>query len=226
MRPALFISLAFTLSLQALLIVGSSLPGQAQAQNLYRCGSTYQDKPCDGGQGQMIKKNPSPSTSDKPPLDANCVRRGEEAKKMIWYKEGGALQDRMLSEAKTAEQRRIVADVYAMKGNANDVRMKIESDCMAEKEAERKFGPRASEDEASRHQAAERKAVTGENSKDSSKPDPAEAARKQKQCDELRKQINALRNAQKAGGTALDMETQANNKRDTETSLKELGCTK
>jgi len=226
MRAALLTSLTTSLLLQATFTVVSALPGNAGAQNLYRCGSTYQDKPCDGGQGQMIKKNPSPSTSDKPPLDANCVRRGEEAKKIIWYKEGGALQDRMLSEAKTAEQRKIVADVYAMKGNANDVRMKIESECMADKELERKFGPRPSEDEANRHQAAERKAANGESTKESSKPDPAEAGRKQKQCDELRKQINALLGAQKTGGTALDMETQAKNKRDTENSLKELGCAK
>ena len=222
MRIPALVSLTIPLLLQA-----SILPGYAQAQNLYRCGSTYQDKPCDAGQpSQLIKKNPSPSTSDKLPLDGNCVRRGEEAKKVIWYKEGGGFQDKLQADAKTAEQRKIIADVYAMKGNANDIRIKIESDCMAEKEAERKFGPRSNDDEVSRHQAAERKAVNGETPKDSSKPDTTEAARKQKQCEEVRKQINSLRSAQKAGGSAQEMETQANSRRDIETSLKELGCAK
>ncbi|MES2041521.1 MAG: hypothetical protein V4495_27205 [Pseudomonadota bacterium] len=226
MRTPALVSLTLTSLLQALLMT-SVLPGHVQAQNLYRCGSTYQDKPCDAGQpSQLIKKNPSPSTSDKPPLDGNCIRRGEEAKKVIWFKEGGAFQDKLQAEAKTAEQRKIIADVYAMKGNANDIRMKIESDCMAEKDSERKFGTRANDDEVSRHQAAERKAVNGETPKDNSKPDVTEAARKQKQCEDVRKQINALRNTQKAGGSAQEMEIQANNKRDIETSLKELGCAK
>lgn len=214
--------------LSALFLLGGlAYTDGSQAQNLYRCGSTYQDKPCDNGQGQLIKKNPLPSTSDKPPLDANCIRRGEEAKKIIWMREGGAFQDRLQSEAKTNEQRKLIADVYALRGNANDIRAKIESDCMADKEVERKTGMRPVDDEVKRHQDAERKA-SGENPKDTPKDskqaDSSEAERKKKLCEDIRRQIAAASNSQRAGGSAKDMETMASNKKEIENNLKELGC--
>jgi len=224
-----FRSLTMSLGMSVSLLVGLStgFATTAQAQNLYRCGSTYQDKPCDNGQvGKLIKKNPSPSASDKPPLDANCIRRGEEAKKIIWMKEAGAFQDKLASDAKTAEQRKLIADVYALSGNSNDIRIKIESDCMAEKESDRKLGSRSNEEEVNRHLAAERKAVNGPNSKDSSKPDANEAARRQEACEDIRKQISAARSNQKAGGSAQEMEAMADMRRRIDTSLKEMGCSK
>lgn len=224
-----FRSLTTSLGISASLLMGlsTSFATTAQAQNLYRCGSTYQDKPCDNGQaGQLIKKNPSPSTSNKPPLDANCIRRGEEAKKIIWLKEGGAFQDKVAADAKTGEQRKLIADVYALRGNSNDIRIKIESDCMAEKENERNFGSRSNEDEVNRHLSAERKATNGVNSKESNKPDASEAARKQEACEDVRRQISVARSNQKTGGSAQEMEAMADSRRKVETSLKEMGCSK
>lgn len=224
-----FRALTTSLGISAFLLVGLStgFATTAQAQNLYRCGSTYQDKPCDNGQaGQLIKKNPSPSTSDKPPLDANCIRRGEEAKKILWLKEGGAFQDKVAADAKTGDQRRLVADVYALRGNSNDIRLKIESDCMAEKENDRKFVGRSNEDEVNRHLAAERKATNGMNSKENGKPDASEAARKQEACENVRRQISAVSTNQKVGGSAQEMEAMADSRRKIEANLKDMGCSK
>ncbi|PXX37332.1 DUF4124 domain-containing protein [Undibacterium pigrum] len=222
---ALTTSLGISASL--LLCLSTGFTTTAQAQNLYRCGSTYQDKPCDNGQaGQLIKKAQSQPVSDKPPLDAHCMRRGEEAKKIIWLKEGGAFQDKVAADAKTSEQRKLIADVYALRGNSSDIRTKIENDCMADKDTERKFGTRSYEDEVNRHLAAERKAVNGPNTKDSNKADTNEAARKQEACEDIRRQISTARSNQKAGGSVQEMEAMADNKRRIETSLKEMGCSK
>ncbi|MFZ6744024.1 hypothetical protein ACO0LC_12410 [Undibacterium sp. JH2W] len=206
---------------------GLGVSSNTHAQNLYRCGSTYQDKPCDNGQtGQIIKKNPSPSLSDKPPLDANCIRRGEEAKKIIWMKEAGAFQDKLLADAKTSEQRKIIADVYAQRGNSNDIRLKIESDCMADKDSERKLGVRPGDEDLKRQEAAERKAANGDKAKDNTKPEADDAARLQKLCEGVRKKITAAQNAQRSGGTAQEMENLAESKREVEKMLKEMGCSR
>ena len=213
-----------TLVAAVLLLAASALVQDSQAQNLYRCGSTFQDKPCDNGQkGQIIKTSPSASAADKPSIDASCLRRGEEAKRVIWMREGGALQDRVQAEAKTSEQRRVIADVYAMKGNASDIRAKIESECMAEKSNGIKSDSR--DDEVARHEAAERKA-SGDNPKNGGKADDSDAARNQKLCDTLHKQINLARSAQKTSGSGQEMESMASTIKLIESKAKELGCSR
>ncbi len=106
------------------------------AQNLYRCGNSYQDKPCDPGQkSQIIGTLPGNGNSGNPRaiLDGECTRRGEDAKKIIWMREGGATQDALLADAKTEERRKLISDIYAQRGNSSDVRSAIEKDCMQEK---------------------------------------------------------------------------------------------
>ncbi|MBC3936460.1 hypothetical protein [Undibacterium rugosum] len=106
------------------------------AQNLYRCGSSYQDKPCDPGQkSQIIGTLPGNGNNGIPRaiLDGECTRRGEEAKKIIWMREGGATQDALLAEAKTEDRRKLISDIYAQRGNSSDVRNAIEKDCLQEK---------------------------------------------------------------------------------------------
>ncbi|WP_428718697.1 hypothetical protein [Undibacterium curvum] len=108
------------------------------AQNLYRCGNSYQDKPCDPGQkSQIIGTLPGNGNSGNPRaiLDGECTRRGEEAKKIIWMREGGATQDALLADAKTEERRKLISDIYAQRGNSSDVRSAIEKDCMQGKTA-------------------------------------------------------------------------------------------
>lgn len=215
-------SLSFAL-LAAMLLAGSCFSGSSLAQNLYRCGSSYQDRPCDNGQtGQVIKKNPSPSTSDKPPLDSTCVRRGEEAKKIIWMREGGAFQDKLLAEARSEEQRKIITDVYAQRGNANDIRSRIESDCMADKEAARKSGTPTGYD--SNNRMPDPAPVAADDSKGSGRVDSNEAARKKQLCDNMRSQIAGINASQRAGADGRQMDSMSKTKRELESSLKDQGC--
>lgn len=66
---------------------------------------------------------------------------------MIWAREGGATTERMnddiqgnssMSASQKDAQRKLVADVYRQRGTADQVRTRIESECMAEKEEKAK----------------------------------------------------------------------------------------
>ncbi|MFZ6770687.1 hypothetical protein ACO0LM_26825 [Undibacterium sp. Di26W] len=212
--------------LLALLLSAAALPGQVMAQKMYRCGSSYQDKPCDNGQKEkVIGKAVTATPTDKPALDLSCVQRGEEAKKVIWMREGGAQQDKLMKEASTTERRKVIADVYAQRGNAMDIRARIESDCMVEKENERKFGTAlVTEDPAKRTQAAEHKASQGESPADAAKRTSADAARTKTLCEDVRKQLASVQSAQRTGGQGSAMDELTRNKREIESNLKSLGC--
>ncbi|MBR7801329.1 hypothetical protein [Undibacterium fentianense] len=112
----------------------------AQAQTMYRCGSSYQDKPCANGQTGVvigkIKTNEN-ATADglktNQSIDPACKARGEEAKKILWMREGGAQKTDLLAKSESPERDRLINDIYAVRGNSNDIRMNIERNCMEEK---------------------------------------------------------------------------------------------
>lgn len=69
------------LAVSVLLITASS---GASAQKMYRCGSVYQDRPCDAGVTEKVLRSsageaPSASTS-KPAADPYCIKRGADAR--------------------------------------------------------------------------------------------------------------------------------------------------
>jgi hypothetical protein len=198
-----------------------------QAQTMYRCGSAYQDRPCENGQqGKVIGVNRAPVSSDKPALDLSCSRRGEEAKKIIWSREGGASADKLMAEANSGERRKLIADVYAIRGNSGDVRAMIESDCMAEKVRARQGGYMPDEEASSpaSSRAAERKTQTqGDADKRVENTDNA-AARKRAQCDNLKKLVANNRSEQRTGGNSGTMNSLNQQKNDLEEVLKSAGC--
>ncbi|MFZ6656910.1 hypothetical protein [Undibacterium sp. TJN19] len=215
-----FLALSLPISLGALV---GSVPADSQAQNLYRCGSSYQDKPCDNGQkGQVIGKMQTPS--DKPALDPSCMRRGEEAKKIIWMREGGALQDKLLSEASSAERRKLIGDIYAQRGNALDIRARIESECMIEKENERKSAIRQSEEPGRSQASVPQKPGGNDAQSEAAKRAANDAASKKAMCDEVRKQLAGVQSSQRTGAQARDMDELTRNKREIESRLKDMGC--
>ncbi|MFZ6844253.1 hypothetical protein [Undibacterium sp. RuTC16W] len=217
---------ALILTLFATLTSGSVI--SAQAQTMYRCGSVFQDKPCESGQQKVIGTIKTPGPSDKPALDLSCTRRGEEAKKIIWMREGGALQDKLMAEASTSERRKLIADVYAIRGNSGDVRAAIENDCMAEKTRAQQFGTRIDEDIPGQARAATQRANAEQDKPINNTSDTANttnaAARKRMQCDLLKNQLATARLDQKSGGSAGTMDTLAQQRRNTESELKSFGC--
>ncbi|MFZ6819953.1 hypothetical protein [Undibacterium sp. Ji22W] len=118
-------------------IILSLLTVRAQSQTMYRCGSSYQDKPCaNGQQGVVIGNNQARtqnSTDVTEVVDPVCKRRGDEAKKIIWMREGGAQKNDLLAKSSSDEQSQLISDIYAVRGNSNDIRTNIEKNCMQER---------------------------------------------------------------------------------------------
>jgi hypothetical protein len=106
------------------------------AQTMYRCGNKYQDRPCDAGQkGKAVGSTgtaggAAPATGGS--AAARCAQRGQDALKIVWAREGGATQERLESEAKTAQERELVSDVYRRRGSASQVQAAVEADCNAD----------------------------------------------------------------------------------------------
>ncbi|HXA46240.1 MAG TPA: hypothetical protein VNW52_01320 [Burkholderiaceae bacterium] len=108
------------------------------AQTMVRCGNIYQDHPCENGQsGKVIGKMNHTDSGVKSSSDALCAQRGIDAQKMVWAREGGATQERMMQSAYTEDQRKLVLEVYNNRGSAPEVRSAVEASCVADKAAAR-----------------------------------------------------------------------------------------
>lgn len=191
-----------------------------QAQTMYRCGSSYQDRPCENGQpGKIIGVNRAPADVDKPKLDLACSRRGEDAKKIIWQREGGAIQEKLLAEAGSAERRKLISDVYAIRANSGEVRAAIENDCMAEKSRERAYPYLQDEAVPEKSRGAQRSLPAGVTDKQAEN-----VARKRTLCLQLRQLLAANRNSQRSGGSVEAMESLNQQRRDSAAELKAAGC--
>ncbi|CAN5693540.1 hypothetical protein BH11PSE12_BH11PSE12_20170 [soil metagenome] len=219
-------------AIAALAVAGLAVSAAAPAQSMYRCGSTYQDRPCENGQpGKII--GTVPKAADKAPMDLACVRRGEETKKIIWAREGGALRDHLIAEANTGERKKLIADVYAIRANSGEVRAAIENECMAEKSRAQQGGY-ASEDEMSnRERYAGKKIGNGAGDKNQSGSDRsaenannanAQQEQKRAQCDLLSGKLASSRRQQNAGGSGATMDNLNRQQRETENALSMLDC--
>jgi hypothetical protein len=109
-----------------------------QAQSLYRCGNTLQDKPCADGNGSEIildsrepatksSKSSRSASSSRPP-DEYCVQQGEAAMRMRWEKEGGRTEAEQIS--RNPANSGFIRYVYFKRGSALDVRRQVEAECM------------------------------------------------------------------------------------------------
>lgn len=206
------------------LILGAA-PISTHAQSLYRCGNTYQDKPCEKGDQKVVGVNRAVATNEKSVLDISCTRLGEQAKKIIWMREGGALKEKLLSEASGEEQRKLIVDVYSVRGNSADVRSAIENECMAQKANDRLLGKVAADASSA---STPKKPAANEQKAEAGKSATAnqEAIDKQKKqfCSLLRNQVTSARDAQRAGASADQQDTLNQQKRELESQLKTSGC--
>ncbi|GAB4058421.1 hypothetical protein [Uliginosibacterium sediminicola] len=112
-----------------------------QAQSLYRCGNTLQDKPCADGNGSEIildsrepasktaksSKSSKSASSSRPP-DEFCAQQGDAAMRMRWEKEGGRTEAEQIS--RNPANSAFIRYVYYKRGSALDVRRQVEADCM------------------------------------------------------------------------------------------------
>jgi hypothetical protein len=112
----------------------------AKAQTLYRCGATYQDRPCDTTANQKVLGAPSaarPQSSGGVDTDSaasgatdrRCRERGIQAEKIMWAREGGATLAQQLADPSHPVNSALASDVYQRRGSAAEVRRAVEKDC-------------------------------------------------------------------------------------------------
>jgi hypothetical protein len=199
---------------------------QVQAQTMYRCGNVYQDRPCDAGKpGRAVGSTRTDAAAPAVArVDAECAQRGKDSLKIVWSREGGATLERLLDEAKTAEDKRLVRDVYRRPGGASTVQAAVEADCVVEKQK--------AEEETAKAIAAALKA-----GRDGTLPAPEPASpqrpqeraahepdRKKQQCAQLDAQLESLRARERAGGDVRRMEALNDERRALRAQMSRAGC--
>jgi hypothetical protein len=130
-------------ALTVLVFLGLLVGASAFSQKMYRCGNSYQDRPCEGAQvskevRSFVTSAPQTAVASE---DAQCRQRGVAAQKIVWSREGGALAEKLIAEAATksrdvnaaADMKSLIIEVYNKRGSAPEVRAAIEADCVAAK---------------------------------------------------------------------------------------------
>lgn len=228
------------LAMLAALAIGSvSLP--LQAAQMYRCGNVYQDRPCESAQpaapipGAGSKARAADATTATAPggaMHPTCAQRGTESQKIVWAREGGATEEKMLAAENDPARRQLIADVYRVRGSAPQVRVRIEAECQAELAEKAKAlaihdamvragalpaqkavpaGPTPEQAEAE----AKAKALQEEQ---------RQAALKTSRCNNLNAQRDSIREQQRRGGSGETMENLNRQRAQVDRQMRSTGC--
>lgn len=221
-------------SAAVLIMLAGLLPATAaQAQTMFRCGSSYQDRPCEGKDpGKVIGRGGVARTSTKPGTDMQCVQRGADAQKIVWAREGGAMAEQQLAAAHSAQQKKLINDVYQKHGTSTEVSAAIEAECVSEKEraaqaatlieaAKLLAPPPAGAGTAPNAAAEPDRRIADNTAKDNAARD---AAIRKSRCDNLRTQREDLLNRQRAGGSGATMDNLNQQRNATDKQLSDTGC--
>lgn len=212
-------------------IAGVCVPAAAQ---MYRCGNSYQDRPCEAGQaGKLVGISATSSPMRKTASDSECAQRGANVQKIMWARESGATAENQLAEAKRSDERKLIRDVYQKRGTTPEVRSAIEADCVAEKERliqAAALAAAAAKLSGQPTLPAEPPVPHLPNKSDTSAAEAlarGEVLRretKQKHCESLASQLEDIRRLQRAGATSEGMERLNQKRRDVEKTKGETGC--
>jgi hypothetical protein len=226
-----------SVTLLSLLLSAGAWISPAQAQTLYRCGKTYQDRPCAAGQagktmGSAVSGAPAARAAGAVP--AECVQMGKDSLKIVWAREGGATQERLLDDAASEEQKRLIRDVYPRPGAASHVQAAVEADCVVAK-------AKAEQDAAIALAAAlkaqrEGKLPPTQPAAPAGYGDPAAAERARAEqaaaraeqakryCASLDSEMQGLRAAERGGGSAQAMDSLNAQRRALRERMSRAGC--
>jgi hypothetical protein len=214
---SILFSSAFLISL-----VYISMHGSAQAQTMYRCGSNYQDKPCANGQtGKVIgTQRATPTEAEtKNAVDSVCAKRSEDAKKIIWMRQGGAAKEDVMAKADSVAHQRLVDEVYATRGDTPQIRASIEKRCMESRTVPR--GPESMSDaELLSAAKALEKRINNAEKAEASRIAPAEqdapVPKRKLPCQNIKMQLEIVNNTIRAGADVQTLQQLNQQKRDLE----------
>jgi hypothetical protein len=220
-----------------LLLAGLVAAAEGQAQTMYRCGSVYQDRPCDAGKKGRAVGSTGTAAPAAATVDTHCAQRGRASNKIVWAREGGATEERLLSEAGSAAERRLIQDVYRRPGAASTVQAAVEADCIAEKQREeqdaalaiaaalkaRREGG-AAPAHAGAFQEPDLKAQEQAAKVAAQQRAEYEAQQKNRQCASYNQDMERLRRSQRAGGSVRTMESLNDEVRSLRDQMSRAGC--
>lgn len=132
----------------------------APAHALYRCGNTFQDKPCVAGvtetpvnpalrlaksqaaataaPGTAPGAGAAPARAAGLSFAAVCAQMGVDAQRVVWNREGGATQESQISAPAGLGPRgdmvKVIESVYNRRGSAPEIRSAIEAEYLVEKQ--------------------------------------------------------------------------------------------
>ena len=209
---------------------------------MYRCGNAYQDRPCDGAQagkpvgGATSAKaaNASAAPSTGAVVYAECTQRGSDSQKIVWARESGETEEKMSAAESTAARKKLIADVYRVRGTAPQVRTRIEAECqveMAEKakvmalhESMVRAGviPRQNAVPAA-PSAAEKEAEAARRAQSVAQTDAAEMKLK---CDRLLASRESILEQQRRAGSASNMDSLNRQRATVDRDVQDFGCSR
>lgn len=176
----------------------------AHAAKVYRCpDGSYADKPC--GEGQRVVTTTKRHTVS-PDADRQCVALADDAEDLARGKADGVTVQRALKQVdesglsyeKRTQRKKFVVKVYQTQGSPAEVRSVVEADCVTDKKAAAAKDAERGTTESVRPN--ERVPAGAQPVADAN----ADAMRRQ--CDALKTQFDALRQSQRAGGSADSMD--------------------
>jgi hypothetical protein len=227
---------------RSLVLVSGSLliAFQAQAQTLYRCGSVYQDRPCDAGKTGRVVGSTGSGAAAAPAsgIDLECAQRGKDSNKIVWAREGGATEERLLSEASSARERRLIQNAYRRPGAASTVQAAVEADCVAEKQREehqaaiaiaaalkaQKEGGGAATPSLPAQSVAQPQGEEQAAQIAAQQRAEREAQYKKRQCTRYGDEMESLRRAERAGASASRMDSLNEQRRNLREQMSRAGC--
>jgi hypothetical protein len=205
---------------------------------MYRCGSVYQDRPCDAGKaGKVIGSTGSagPAPAQSSDVEPECVQRGRDSQKIVWAREGGATEQRLLSEASSPRERRLIQNAFRRPGAATTVQAAVEADCVAEKKREeqeaavaiaaalkarREGGDAPQSLQPASNPGAQEQAVQVAAQERAQR----EADQKRQQCTRYSQDMESLVRQERSGGSASRMDSLNEQRRSLREQMSRTGC--
>lgn len=219
----------------AILLLGLTFYAQANAQSLFRCGKTYQDRPCDAGQETKILTSRAPSSPGiAGSADAMCNQRGAAAQRIVWAREAGAILDQQLAKTRSRDEQNLIIDVYNRRGTSAEIRTAIEADCIAEKEKAARLAALLRMSEPPANATNDTEPVRQKDAHNQHNQPPIKTAshdqraqdaeRKKMRCNGLQAQLENVKARQRTGGSMATMDMLNRDKSHIEKQLIQDAC--
>jgi hypothetical protein len=152
--------------------------------------------------------------------DPYCIKRGADAQKIVWARESGKTAEDMGRQAESDQRRQLIAEVYAQRGTAPQVRDAIQAQCPRDRDL---MGPGVLpfNSQGGSGYATDAR-PTGKS--ETNNPVKAAAGSRDNSCDYFKQQMESIHGQEHQGGSAQFMESIRQRRYSIEQSARAQGC--